>query len=130
MRPMLLLAEEDGELSEIYRRFLQRHGYEVETSADGLDCLAKLRRCSPTVLVLGLDILWGGGMGVLAWLREQHGTAMPPVVLIANGAATVSLTELVVPPVVACLQKPVSLAELLASVRSAAAQGRVAVERN
>jgi DNA-binding response OmpR family regulator len=119
----LLLAEDDLELREIYERFLRRHGYDVETSPDGLDCIAKLRRRRPAVLVLGLDLLWGGSAGVLAWLREQRGAPMPPVVLVGDGGTPAFLTDSTHPPIVGCLRKPFSLTELLASVRSAEARG-------
>ena len=71
MKQRLLIADRDAELCELYRMFLTERGYEVETSTDGLDCLAKLRHVTPAVLVLDLELLWGGGDGVLAWLREE-----------------------------------------------------------
>ena len=71
MKQALLIADRDAELCDVYRRFLTDRGYEVETSSDGLDCLRKLRQVTPAVLVLDLELLWGGGDGVLAWLREE-----------------------------------------------------------
>ena len=52
MKPTLLIAQSDAELRDAYRRFLTGRGYDVETAADGLDCLEKLRRVAPAVLVL------------------------------------------------------------------------------
>ncbi len=60
MKNRLLIADRNGESCEVYRRFLTERGYEVETSTDGLDCLAKLRQVRPVVLVLDLELLWGG----------------------------------------------------------------------
>ena len=40
-------------------------GYEPETACDALDCLAKLRRSNPALLVLDVGLLWGGADGVL-----------------------------------------------------------------
>ena len=71
MKQRLLIADRDAELCEVFRTFLTERGYEVETSTDGLDCLAKLRQVTPAVLVLDLELLWGGGDGVLAWLRGK-----------------------------------------------------------
>jgi DNA-binding response OmpR family regulator len=124
MKPRLLIADDDAELCQLYGRFLAERGYEVETSTDGLDCLRKLRCRQPAVLVLDLELRWGGGDGVLAWLREQAGPALPAVVLLASGASPEPLTELVVPPVTCCLRKPFSLDALLNGVRTAAAQGQ------
>jgi DNA-binding response OmpR family regulator len=81
MKCTLLIAEGDAELCEVYRRFFTERGYEVETASDGLDCLAKLRRATPAALVLDRELRWGGGDGVLAWLREQSEAFTLPVVL-------------------------------------------------
>ena len=121
MKKRLLIADHDAVLCEVFRRFLTERGYEVETSTDGLDCLAKLRQVTPAVLLLDLELLWGGGDGVLAWLREERLAPRIPVLLAANAAAPPDLTELEGPPVVDVLFKPFSLAALLESVRSAVA---------
>ncbi len=49
MKNRLLIADRNAEPCEVYRRFLTERGYEVETSTDGLDCLAKLRQVRPVV---------------------------------------------------------------------------------
>jgi CheY-like chemotaxis protein len=43
-------------LRDAYRRFLTGLGYDVETAADGLDCLEKLRRLAPAVCVLDREL--------------------------------------------------------------------------
>jgi CheY-like chemotaxis protein len=123
MTPPLLIVESDTALCRLYERFLRAHGYGVETAADGLSCLAKLRRGPPAVLVLDLEICWGGGEGVLAWLREEPPTAWVPTILTATAGLLQPPAHLGAPPVVQCLLKPFSLAALLEGVRSAAANG-------
>ena len=98
MKHRLLIAISDAEWCELYRRFLTELGYEVETATNGLDCLANLRQVAPAVLVLDLELPWGGGDGVLAWLREES-----PALVVDY------------------LPKPVALTPLLESVRSAVA---------
>jgi len=122
MNPTVLIAEGDGELRDIYQRFLAARGYAVETAADGLDCLEKLRRQRAAVLVLDWEIRWGGGDGVLAWLREQQAGAGVSVVLTATAGDSVDAGEDLEPPVVTFLPKPFALTALLASVRAAAAE--------
>jgi DNA-binding response OmpR family regulator len=68
MNQTLLIAEGDAELCDVYRRFFARQGFDVETASDALDCVEKLRRVPPAVLVLDWELRWGGGDGVLAWL--------------------------------------------------------------
>jgi DNA-binding NtrC family response regulator len=119
MKPMLLIADNDPELREIYRSFLFGQGYVVETAADGLECVEKLRRLMPEVLVLGRELRWGGGDGVLAWLREQPGLTRASVVLTATAGCPADAFGLVRPPVVTFLPKPFKLTVLLESVRDA-----------
>jgi CheY-like chemotaxis protein len=119
MKPLLLLAERDAELREVYREFLAARGYDVDTAADGLECLTKLRRLAPAVLVLDRELHWGGGDGVLAWLREQDATAEVAVVLTATAGCPPYDDDDLRPPVVRLLPKPFALITLLDSVRAA-----------
>ena len=106
----------------VYGQFLTERGYEVETSSDGLDCLRKLRQVTPAALVLGVELLWGGGHGVLAWLREEIPTRGIPVILTATAGCPQDFAEFIEPPIVDFLPKPFALSALLASVRSAVAK--------
>jgi DNA-binding response OmpR family regulator len=84
MKPTLLNAESDVELRDAYRRFLTERGFDVETAADRLDCLEKLRRVSPAILVLDQGLHWGGADGVLDCLREPSTKSEVSVVLTAT----------------------------------------------
>jgi len=119
MKHTLLIADGDAELCNVYERFLTDRGYEVETSLDGLDCLRKLRQVTPAVLVLDLELRWGGGDGVLAWLREENLMPGVPVILTATAGYPLDMAELKDPPVVDYLPKPFAVTALLESVRSA-----------
>jgi len=122
MNQRLLIADRDAELCDVFRWFLTSRGYEVETSTDGLDCLAKLRQVTPDVLVLDRELLWGGGDGVLAWLREESPAPRIPVLLTTTAADPTDMDEFNEPPVVGYLPKPFALTALLESVRSAVAR--------
>ena len=122
MKQTLLIADGDAELCDLCRRFLTARGYDVETSLDGLDCLEKLRRLEPAVLVLDPELLWGGGDGVLAWLREESLMPGIPVILTATAGYPQDFAEFTEPPVVDYLPKPFALTALLEKVRSAVAK--------
>ena len=116
MNQTLLIADGDAELCDDYRRVLTERGYEVETSSGGLDCLRKLRQKTPAALVLNLELFWGGGDGVLAWLREENPKHEIPVILTATTAYPQNFAELIEPPVVDCLLKPLALTALVQSL--------------
>jgi DNA-binding response OmpR family regulator len=123
----LLIADDDAELCQLYGRFPSDRGFEVATCTDGLGCLLQLHQRPPAVLVLDLALRWGGGDGILAWLREQSEVPLPSVVLVAGGASPTSLPEMVIPPVQVCLRMPLSLSALLESARAAATSRQAAL---
>jgi CheY-like chemotaxis protein len=122
MKPVVLIADASAPWRDLVRRALAEHGCEVETATDGLDCLERLRRVKPAVLVLDFDLRWGGGDGILAWLRENGSAGSISVILTAwRGPRPVS--QSLQPPVVCCLWKPFSLTKLAQTVRSALEAG-------
>jgi len=118
----VLIAHDDADLRDLYREFLAKHGYEVETSSDGLDCLKKLRMATPAVLVLDLELRWGGD-GILAWLREENPSHEVSIILTATAGRPRAFAHFIEPPVVDFLLKPFALTALLEKVRSAVAEG-------
>jgi DNA-binding response OmpR family regulator len=122
MNKNLLIAECDTELRDVYRGFFARQGFDVETASDGLDCVEKLRRATPAVLVLNLELRWGGADGVLAWLREESAKSGVPVVLTTTADYPPHMAAFTEPPVVDYPGKPIALTALLESVRSAVAR--------
>ena len=122
MKQTLLIADDDAELADHYEMSLTEHGYAAETASDGLECVKKLRQVTPAALVLDLDLRWGGGDGVLAWLREESLTHEIPVILTATAEYPQDYGKLIKPPVVACLRKPFAVTALLESVRSGVAK--------
>jgi chemosensory pili system protein ChpA (sensor histidine kinase/response regulator) len=116
MKPTLLIAATDEDSADYYQRFFADHGYEAETATDGLDCVGKLRCFLPDVLVLDLDLLWGGGDGVLAHIREDPTLPRVPVILMAPEAYSDVPADLLASPVVAWLKKPVRLKALVEQV--------------
>jgi DNA-binding response OmpR family regulator len=121
MKPILLIADGDIELRELFEMFLNEHGYDVEIASDGLDCLQKLRQRTPAALILDHNLQWGGADGVVACLREQNGVSEVPVVLTATAGSCLHLIE---PPIVSFLQKPFGLRILLDSVVTAVSKSR------
>jgi len=118
----LLLATGDKPLSRTLIVFFENCDYQVETAGDGLECLNKLRKYLPSVVVLDLELLWGGGAGVLARMREDPTLRVIPVVLVGP-MDDEGLAHHAVPPVVGCLHKPLRVLELIRQVQEAETAG-------
>lgn len=116
----VLIAESDADLRDIYQGFLHDRGFVVEAASDGLDCVRMLRAARPAVLVLDLELPWGGGDGVLSWLREESLMSDVAVVLTATAGAPPGLADDSESPVVKTLAKPFTLSTLLEAVLVAA----------
>jgi len=116
MKASLLIAETDADLRDAYDRLCSARGFQVETSADGLECLIKLGDPVPDVLVVDLDILWGGGDGVLACLREGSAAAIAPAVFVTGNDSPQVLSQRSGIPPGNCFQKPFRVSTLLDSV--------------
>jgi len=119
MKPQLLFAVRDAGLGELYQRFFCERGYQVEVASSGLECLDRLREGDFAALILDWELLWGGGDGILEWLRQEWAYNALPVVLLTTRLASSRVSELLRPPVVPNCEKFGSLHMLLESVRLA-----------
>lgn len=107
-----LIADHDPLVREECRRFLSAHGHEVRVAADALQCLEGLRGRPSTVLVLDPRIMWGGGAGLLEWLRDEPWAGRVTVV-VSNGETLEEIPEGLHSLVTAHVPRPTSLRELV-----------------
>jgi len=127
MNSRLLVADRAPSVRETYCRFFSNHGYQVEAASDGVECLDKLRHFMPDVLVLEWQIQWGGGDGVLGWVREKRSAFPIDVIVTSANGTPAALAQPSSPPIVACVKKPIPVEGLLEIVRGAAAARKFAI---
>jgi DNA-binding response OmpR family regulator len=111
MKTRLLLADADQAMSGLCRAYLTHFGYQVEMALDGAECLSKMQRRMPDLLLLDWGLPGGGGERVLTQLRGADGPRVP-VVMIADLMPFNALSGLRKPPVVRCVQRPIRVAAL------------------
>jgi len=116
-RQRVLLADPDSTLRAVYQRFLAQEGYEVAVAADGLECVAQLRRFGPDLLVLDPELPWGRGEGVLAMMYEDPAVPVIPVMVVTNREDPDGLHRVGVFPVSAYHIKPLEPPLLAEDVR-------------
>lgn len=120
----VLLADGDQAFLEVARQYLSRHGHEVKTATNGLESVAILQCDVPDVVVLQRELLWGGGDGVLALMRQLSGWSRIPVILTSDGGILEESGPIASPQLVAQLQKPHRLEELLEACSRACVSNR------
>ena len=80
----VLMADPDESRHPFYRESLRSEGFAVDVVVNGLECVARLRARAPHVLVLELQLPWGGGEGILAVMSEDPDLAVVPVMILTS----------------------------------------------
>jgi CheY-like chemotaxis protein len=119
MQPRMLIADADSRLRDIYREFFSETGFCVETAADGLECLSRLRQFAPDVLLVDLEILWGDGEWAIACVQENRRLQLSPLLLVSGTDAPSQISLRTHVPADCCFQKPFRLNDVLGRIRSA-----------
>ena len=86
MDAILLVADADVRRRNELRRFFWDSGFLVAAAGNGLECLAELVALEPHVLVIALEIPWGGGDGVIARLDEGLPISRKPLIVVIGDA--------------------------------------------
>jgi DNA-binding response OmpR family regulator len=90
--PILLIADSDVRRRGELRRLFSSSGFRVVAAADGLGCLAELVAMEADILVITLEIPWGGGDGVIARLNDGLLVRRKPLILVIGDAPADTLS--------------------------------------
>ncbi len=115
MPKTILVIEDDGNIRELLRLYLEQEGYAVETAQDGLEGLRAFKRVHPDLVLLDLMMPVMDGTQVMKELRAQ--SKVPVIMLTAKGETfdKVAGLELGADDYVT---KPFEMRELIARVRA------------
>ena len=90
--PLLLIADNHVRRRGKLQRYFSSSGFRVLAASNGLECLAKLVALEPDVLVIALEIPWGGGDGVIARLNDGLPVRRKPLILVIGDAPADTLS--------------------------------------
>jgi DNA-binding NtrC family response regulator len=113
MKPTVLIADRDEVLLFVYSRLLSRRGYAVKTAVSGVDCYLKIEEGSVEVLILDMDLNWGGGAGVLDLLCQLRPDRLPSAIIVIGDVSVATQLALAERVVMRCLRKPYALGQVL-----------------
>jgi DNA-binding response OmpR family regulator len=114
----ILVVEDDRDIAELVRRYLEKSAFTVELVASGRDALAALADRPPDLLILDLMLPHVGGTDICRAARANERTAAIPIIMLtarAEEAERIAGLELGADDYIA---KPFSPNELVARVRA------------
>jgi two-component system KDP operon response regulator KdpE len=83
-RPLVLIADDQPEITKLVSLSLDNEGFRVITASDGSSALEQLSESNPDVLLLDVMMPGMSGLDVLREVREHH--PVPVIMLTARGA--------------------------------------------
>lgn len=114
----VLVVEDDPDIADLIRRYLQKNGFEVEVRGAGREALAVIASNPPDLLVLDLMLPQVSGLDICRAVRSDEKTAAIPIIMVtarADESERIAGLDLGADDYLA---KPFSPGELVARVRA------------
>jgi DNA-binding response OmpR family regulator len=80
----ILIAEDDGLMSRIYKRIFTAHGYDVEVAENGEVALERIKVNAPDLVILDVMMPKMNGIELLKILKEDPKTKLINIILLTN----------------------------------------------
>ncbi len=112
----ILVVEDDDLTSELMRRALERHGYEVRTAADGIEGYDEAHGEPPDLIITDVNMPAADGAHFVRRVRDTPELASTPI-LVTTGYGTGNATFVMSLGANAYEPKPIDLQSLLSTVR-------------
>ncbi|MEX2454470.1 MAG: response regulator, partial [Rhodospirillaceae bacterium] len=119
--PHILVVDDDREIRDLTARFLRKHGFRVDTAANGRDMDVQLGAGHFDLIVL--DLMMPGEDGLSICRRLRAGTQIPIVMLTARGEEADRIVGLEM-GADDYLPKPFNPRELLARIKAVLRRGQ------
>ncbi len=117
MGKRVLLIEDEPNIIEAISFILSRDGWEVDTHANGIDAVDKVKVRQPDLVILDVMLPGRSGFDILRELRDNPPTANLPVLMLTARGQTKDKETAAALGVSRFMTKPFSNAEVLESVR-------------
>src|ERR1044071_5587650 len=82
----ILVVEDDPNILNLVRLYLEKEGYCVVGAATGLEALAKVKEEHPHLIILDLMLPELDGLEVCKRVRSNHETALVPIIMLTAKA--------------------------------------------
>jgi len=116
--PRVLVVEDDADIADLIRRYLQKGGFSVDVRVSGRDALSAIADSRPDLLVLDVMLPEVSGLDICRAVRSNEQTESIPIIMVtARGDESERIAGLDL-GADDYLAKPFSPGELVARVRA------------
>jgi len=118
VKNLIMLVDDEPNLRELLRQMLELGGFEVVEAEDGLEALEKLEMIVPDVMILDVMMPNLDGVSLCKQLRADSAYAKLPIIMVSGKTQHKAVREGLAAGANQYLCKPITVQELLQSVRS------------
>lgn len=115
MAKTILVVEDDQNISELLRLYLEKEGYSVQIAADGRQGVELFRKAKPELVLLDLMLPVLDGWGVLRAIRQESKT---PVIMLTAKGETIDKVSGLKQGADDYITKPFEMKEVLARIEA------------
>lgn len=114
----ILVAEDNHAYGSVYKRKLEREGFEVAVAEDGEAAMAMIKQRHPDLLILDMLMPKKDGMAVLTELKADPATQPIPILIATNLSQEDDMEKALVAGAVGYFVKSnITVAEMVAKVK-------------
>jgi signal transduction histidine kinase/CheY-like chemotaxis protein len=114
--PLILLAEDNENLIEIYSDYLRTNGYRVVVARDGLEALAAARSDDPDLMLIDVQMPRMNGLEVMRQIRKEERYAAVPIIALTAHVMPADKERCLKAGATDFLSKPSSMSQIMAMI--------------
>ncbi len=119
MGKRILFVDDEVDMRGVYKKTLEKAGYQVQTAKDGHDALQKMDGFKPDLVVLDIMMPDMDGWAAAKKIRETHSSAdLPIIMLTVKGEIEDKVKSIEEVGANRHLTKPIDSAQLISTIKA------------
>ncbi|MHB9155028.1 MAG: response regulator transcription factor [Endomicrobiales bacterium] len=118
---IVLVVEDEQNISDLIKERLGEEGYQVRVASSGAEAFRQVRENSPDIITLDIYLPDDNGLNILHSLKADPATSRIPVIIVSSSDEGTDAKDLGAEDFI---RKPVNFERLLNSIRGVAERSR------
>ena len=127
MAKTVLIVEDDHNIADLLRLYLEKEGYKVVIAPDGLKGVEEFRACQPSLVLLDVMLPGMDGWGVCRTIRAE---AKTPIIMLTAKSETEDKVQGLKQGADDYITKPFEMKEVLARIEAVLRRSGIEPERS